>query len=124
LHDGSYGAWVQLLASAAYDTYVLRLTHHPYVDVPPSLTPSAAYALVGLGIGAAGSEIQKAEILLSGTAHLDSGNITFLCGSAEINPWFSISAGTRLSARLSIPGSEVQQTVRFSTIASHYLSEV
>jgi len=119
---GGYGGWYEVIASAADDTYVLRLTHHPHSSSGPAVPASYMRALVGLGVGASGSEEQIAEIVLSGSVYIN-GTGTMLCGSAEINPWFTVAAGTRLAARLSIYGNETQQDVRFSTIEAQYLGE-
>lgn len=119
--DGSYGAWYQLLSAAAYDTYVTRLATVP-AAVSVAGSPSNMYGLVKLGIGAAGSEVEKAEIAVVGALYW-SGAGTIFQGTADINPWFAITAGTRLVAKLSVFGAEVQHTVHFSLIQAQYLDE-
>lgn len=121
--DGGFGSWVQLFASTSYTTYFTRVAITPLSSsTPVDIGEDISRALVQLGIGAAGAEVSKSEMVLTGTIYI-YGSGSFLNGNASISPWFTAAPGTRVVARIASPGSEQQHKAFFSVIVEQYVDK-
>ncbi len=88
----TYGSWVQFIASASEDIYILGISHYAQ-----NATTAVYYGQISIGIGSAGSEIEKAVIVNNYSATYSIGYV--LNNASRLLIPFKVPSGSRVAVR-------------------------